>query len=1127
MFSARNSAQMMARLPSRILTDASVRNLSTKKLTKKQKKAAEKAEALAKETAQKTLAALESRELLFSPETVEDIKRLRLERDFFHFRRHLERPLLERLKPITLKNKEENLLDKRRQARLLKRHIAAKTLNNRMEKLLFDLGTLDEANLCLPSHSVDPNIKFFTKEDVIEGFTRSIPISFSPQYRALQYRETQKFLINCFVHEPDSCDFLSNINSPLMNEYHPEHALYLKSYMCDRQGGTSEEIDELQEEHEHQMYLENDTGAAIQGVFGEFEDLVQTAKNFKKSVQQFYEGKNDYDILLDANEPIVLDKSPAQKEEDMQQEMRDFAAKFGPDITDFLAATAFTTKKNEDGSPKSPDSATIGFTSFNERDTLLFEHLTKSLQRTTNEGSLSLISLSEVKGDYAPLYKASTAILDHLTAIKSLRTRLLRAQDVPDEVQNLELSDRKSNLLRKLRASFRRQRSIDSGLLDTQRETVSVLDLPEVVAIKEGINAEIGAILLASESLKEERAKFIEQLRAAKMDRQSVSKVASVLTIFDHHEARSLGHFILTKNHLQVDKEAIQTASLVISELHNSSAPSSSTEDRSFKFESPTEQSTSEASTSVAAPGPKDDLDDIDGDYDLLDEKHTSAGPITGKVIVSENLDSYKKSMTLEESMAFFGEDEYNPAEALAIAYEKNNDDEGEDDEEGQEGGGGAPVGFSVVPDATETAVSTFPQRSQLLHPRVAELFRLYSNSDPRFQLFFEKHQNEDFIQNDPSFLDSVVSGYQSLHLLTRLELTRFGLSVIPDPGLYMPEKEELIETDPRYMDTEELAKSGLSSRDRLKKKRYYYDWQIERDEDEKGQKNLIFKDILRQSSKENERIEALRTQQSLKNREHIGYLRNPYHDVISKLKKGEKVDSVPSFGLGMSVFTADGKEKRRLNGIKFDIEIVKHKIIEPNTMSKFRKGFVERKVLLRVRVDRLNLSPVSKERLLSIVGPRYNSETGILKLVGDSFPNKQQNTTYVFHLLRQLLNDAMQVDPCFVPFSDLESKATDALVDVKLDAIKAKDVTPLKASPRNPFARFLIRSRFFDKHHGGAPDSAKRNRLETFADKKAAFDSSLSEPTAVDPATKWIFFRFPWFPFANKSSSSSSSLGL
>jgi len=48
----------------------------------------------------------------------------------------------------------------------------------------------------------------------------------------------------------------------------------------------------------------------------------------------------------------------------------------------------------------------------------------------------------------------------------------------------------------------------------------------------------------------------------------------------------------------------------------------------------------------------------------------------------------------------------------------------------------------------------------------------------------------------------------------------------------------------------------------------------------------------------------------------------------------------------------------------------------------------------------------VCRKRLVELVGTRYSSETGILKLVSDHYPNKQENTLNCMRLLRNLLEE-------------------------------------------------------------------------------------------------------------------------
>jgi hypothetical protein len=77
---------------------------------------------------------------------------------------------------------------------------------------------------------------------------------------------------------------------------------------------------------------------------------------------------------------------------------------------------------------------------------------------------------------------------------------------------------------------------------------------------------------------------------------------------------------------------------------------------------------------------------------------------------------------------------------------------------------------------------------------------------------------------------------------------------------------------------------------------------------------------------------------------------------------------------------------------------------------------FLQRKVKLKVKVKALRLSEAAKERLLSIVGLRYNKKNDILSLVADVHPHQSWNKNYVRRLLQALLSEAWKADELYVP---------------------------------------------------------------------------------------------------------------
>ncbi|KAL6077817.1 ATP citrate lyase subunit 1 [Balamuthia mandrillaris] len=86
------------------------------------------------------------------------------------------------------------------------------------------------------------------------------------------------------------------------------------------------------------------------------------------------------------------------------------------------------------------------------------------------------------------------------------------------------------------------------------------------------------------------------------------------------------------------------------------------------------------------------------------------------------------------------------------------------------------------------------------------------------------------------------------------------------------------------------------------------------------------------------------------------------------------------------------------------------------------RRNFLERKIRLKVLVPLLGLKPAVEQRLVSLVGPRYDPSTGILTIVADRQPTKEQNAQHAKMIFRELLKEAFMADPQFVPLDDLHT---------------------------------------------------------------------------------------------------------
>jgi hypothetical protein len=64
------------------------------------------------------------------------------------------------------------------------------------------------------------------------------------------------------------------------------------------------------------------------------------------------------------------------------------------------------------------------------------------------------------------------------------------------------------------------------------------------------------------------------------------------------------------------------------------------------------------------------------------------------------------------------------------------------------------------------------------------------------------------------------------------------------------------------------------------------------------------------------------------------------------------------------------------------------------------------------VKVGRLPLNAHAKDKLLRLVGERYNPENDILTLMTDRCPLRQQNLDYALYLLTAVFHESWVSDP-------------------------------------------------------------------------------------------------------------------
>jgi small subunit ribosomal protein S35 len=76
-----------------------------------------------------------------------------------------------------------------------------------------------------------------------------------------------------------------------------------------------------------------------------------------------------------------------------------------------------------------------------------------------------------------------------------------------------------------------------------------------------------------------------------------------------------------------------------------------------------------------------------------------------------------------------------------------------------------------------------------------------------------------------------------------------------------------------------------------------------------------------------------------------------------------------------------------------------------------------EKKVVLQFCTkDMLDLTEVQRDKLIKLVGVRYNPETDVVKMSCEMFETQAQNKRYLGDLVETLLREAKVYTPCIIP---------------------------------------------------------------------------------------------------------------
>eukprot|EP00743_Colponemidia_sp_Colp-15_P006901 GILK01007448.1.p1 GENE.GILK01007448.1~~GILK01007448.1.p1 ORF type:complete len:156 (+),score=13.64 GILK01007448.1:50-469(+) len=91
-----------------------------------------------------------------------------------------------------------------------------------------------------------------------------------------------------------------------------------------------------------------------------------------------------------------------------------------------------------------------------------------------------------------------------------------------------------------------------------------------------------------------------------------------------------------------------------------------------------------------------------------------------------------------------------------------------------------------------------------------------------------------------------------------------------------------------------------------------------------------------------------------------------------------------------------------------FPISFEWAEVLQAQSRAKLQAG--TQKAVLKARVADMNLTPAQRERLVALVGQRYNPARDELSLIATRHPGLLQNQRYTVELLRRVLEEARKV---------------------------------------------------------------------------------------------------------------------
>ncbi|XP_008550806.1 28S ribosomal protein S35, mitochondrial [Microplitis demolitor] len=106
----------------------------------------------------------------------------------------------------------------------------------------------------------------------------------------------------------------------------------------------------------------------------------------------------------------------------------------------------------------------------------------------------------------------------------------------------------------------------------------------------------------------------------------------------------------------------------------------------------------------------------------------------------------------------------------------------------------------------------------------------------------------------------------------------------------------------------------------------------------------------------------------------------------------------------------------------------------------------LSRIVTLRIKVSALKLNPRAKDKLLRLLGPRYDEKTDYLTIVTDRCPTRKQNRDYADYLLTAVYQESWRVEPW-----ELEKTLADMEYYDWDKNVSRKNLVSIRAWPGDP----------------------------------------------------------------------------